>query len=125
MPHVARETLPLIARHDARLVLASMWTAGTPEAQHSAADAALDWWRQEQLPAGALTHTCLLGHDNRTIFHYSQWADEHGPEEFLAVGMAERFNAIGCSVPGASPMPQRNTACIEALPAAILLPQAA
>lgn len=85
MTQVPREALPDLTRLDSQLVLAGLWTAGTPATQHAAADAALARWEQQPLPAAALSHTCLLGDDGAAIFHYSQWADEEGVEELPVI----------------------------------------
>lgn len=98
MPDATRDTLPDLSRPDAHLVLLSTWTA-TPATQRAAADAALAWWAGPTGPAGALTHTCLLGDDGRSVVHYSQWAEAGNLEAFLRTGTAE-LDAIAHAIEG-------------------------
>lgn len=92
---------PDVTRTDAGVVKASTWDVGTPERQRQAVEAIRKTWGSREWPRpGPLSYTVHTGEDGRTLFHYSQWADEETFRAFVRAGRDERNADIDAAVPG-------------------------
>lgn len=95
------ESRPDLARNDAGPVGASTWDVGTPERQRQAVEAIRKAWESREWPhPGLLSYTVHAGEDGKTLFHYSQWSDEHACQDFFRHGRDARNADIDATVPG-------------------------
>lgn len=97
--HTDTTVVPDIARADAGPSLVGEWRTGGPDEQRDTADAAMDAWRHTAWPHGLLAHTCLLGEDERTVLHYSQWSNQNAARSFAGTGKTEWIAAVRATVP--------------------------
>ncbi|OQO95018.1 hypothetical protein B1813_02870 [Saccharomonospora piscinae] len=74
--HTETSPLPDVSRTDADAAVVRTLTLDAPDpvAQRRTAEAALRRWGAAP-PAGLLSHSVLLGTDERTVSQYTQWAD--------------------------------------------------
>lgn len=92
---------PDFTRADAGIVKASTWDVGTPERQRQAVEAIREAWASREWPhPGPLSYTVHLGEDGRTLFHYTQWADDESHQAFVRSGRDDRVADIDAAVPG-------------------------
>ncbi|WNI25456.1 antibiotic biosynthesis monooxygenase [Streptomyces sp. ITFR-16] len=92
---------PDVTRTDAGVVKASTWDVGTPERQRQAVEAIRKAWESREWPQpGPLSCTVHTGEDGRTLFHYSQWADEETFQAYVRSARDERNAEIDAAVPG-------------------------
>lgn len=83
----------------AGLVLVGEWSSPGPAAQRRAGDAALGAWRAGPWPDGLLAYECLLGEDERTVLHYSEWTDEAASRAFAGAGTTVWSRAVHDAAP--------------------------
>lgn len=81
------------------LVLVGAWSVSGPADQRRIADAALDAWRTGPWPGGLLAYDCLLGEDERTVVHCSEWTDEAAARAFAGAGKSAWLHAVHDAVP--------------------------
>ena len=82
------------------VILVGEWSLPGPEQQRRAADAALNAWRHILWPDGLIAYSCLLGEDERSVLHYSQWSGENAARVFASADKRRWAQAVDDSVPG-------------------------
>jgi hypothetical protein len=101
--NVARNphSLPRITRADAGIVKAGTWDVGTPERQRATVDAIAAAWDKRDWPdEDLLSYSVYTGTDGRTLFHYSQWADEASYRTWQTGARNNTVAEIDAAVPG-------------------------
>ncbi|TJZ79287.1 antibiotic biosynthesis monooxygenase [Rhodococcus oryzae] len=93
-------SLPRITQSGVGIVKASTWDVGTPERQRAAVAAIAAAWEKRDWPdENLLSYSVYTGNDGRTLFHYSQWADEESYRFWLSGGRSDTVAEIDAAVP--------------------------
>lgn len=99
-PRPVSRPVPRVDRPGVGLVLVAEWVLPTPARGCEAADAAVDAWRRMPWPRGLIAHACLLGTDEPTVLHYTQWTGEGPCRAFTRTGRPRWARAVDAAAPG-------------------------
>src|ERR1700738_4530467 len=97
---IVNSNLPDIRRPDARTVLVSDWSVGTPERQRATAEAFVAAWERGLWPRGLLSTNLFASMDGETVLNYAQWSSDETYDEFVRTDRRSRVEQIDRAVPG-------------------------
>jgi hypothetical protein len=89
---------PDITRPDVGIIVMAEWVVKKKREQVNAADVAMQERAQLPWPKGLLSHSCYLGMDRYSIFHYMQWKDIDHSEQFSKPGSSHNGKEIAAQI---------------------------